>query len=168
MRYNMNVSSTQMQKKSVFVLRRWRRGDAEAVQQLCNADMDDVVQSLCEGPWDNDLRAVSETYLQAHGEFIVGVLQDRIVGMGALRRVDEATAEIKRVRVDPTFRGLGLGREILTCLEDRARELGYDLLRVDASEQEVTQRFSRSVGYDEVAREPGPGGHEIVVYEKKL
>ena len=50
------------------------------------------------------------------------------VGCGALRRIAEATGEIKRMYVRHTARGNGVGRVILTALEDEARQLGMKRL----------------------------------------
>ena len=41
------------------------------------------------------------------GAFLVAYLDDLAVGGGAVRRLDETTAEIKRMYVDPSVRGRG-------------------------------------------------------------
>jgi GNAT superfamily N-acetyltransferase len=41
------------------------------------------------------------------GAFIVAYLDGAAVGCGAVRRLDEATAELKRMYVDPSARGRG-------------------------------------------------------------
>jgi GNAT superfamily N-acetyltransferase len=46
------------------------------------------------------------------------------VGCGAFRMLDEVTAEVKRMYVDPAVRGRGVGREILDHLESAAHALG--------------------------------------------
>ena len=46
------------------------------------------------------------------------------VGRSAVRRLDEATAELKRMYVDPSVRGRGIGRELVEALEREARMLG--------------------------------------------
>lgn len=58
------------------------------------------------------------------GAFLVAYLDDVAVGCGAVRRLDEATAELKRMYVDPSVRGQGIGRTILEALEHEARVLG--------------------------------------------
>ena len=46
------------------------------------------------------------------------------VGCGAIRRLDEVTAEIKRMYVDPSVRGRGIGRALVEALENEARVAG--------------------------------------------
>ena len=58
------------------------------------------------------------------GAFIVAHLDGVAVGRGAVRRLDAATAELKRMYVDPSARGRGIGREIVEALEREARMLG--------------------------------------------
>jgi GNAT superfamily N-acetyltransferase len=58
------------------------------------------------------------------GAFVVAYLDGMAVGCGAVRRLDEATAEIKRMYVDPSVRGRGLGRALVEALEREARLLG--------------------------------------------
>lgn len=60
--------------------------------------------------------------------FFVARCDDEIAGCGALRRLDEASAEIKRMYVRPRFRGKGIGRAILLALEAQARANGVALL----------------------------------------
>jgi putative acetyltransferase len=58
------------------------------------------------------------------GAFLVAFLDDVAIGCGAVRRLDEATAEIKRMYVDPSVRGHGIGRALLKALEREAQLVG--------------------------------------------
>jgi putative acetyltransferase len=59
-----------------------------------------------------------------HGVFLVAYVEDVAVGCGAIRRLDEVTAEIKRMYVDPSVRGRGIGRAMVEALEREARQAG--------------------------------------------
>jgi putative acetyltransferase len=58
------------------------------------------------------------------GAFVVAYLDEVAVGCGAVRRLDESTAELKRMYVDPSVRGKGIGRALVEALEREARLLG--------------------------------------------
>jgi len=58
------------------------------------------------------------------GAFVVAYLDDIAVGCGAVRRLDETMAELKRMYVVPSLRGRGIGRAIVEALEREARLLG--------------------------------------------
>jgi GNAT superfamily N-acetyltransferase len=58
------------------------------------------------------------------GAFLIAWLDDVAVGCGAVRRLDESTAELKRMYVAPQVRGQGVGRTLVESLEREARALG--------------------------------------------
>jgi putative acetyltransferase len=58
------------------------------------------------------------------GTFVIARAGGRAVGCGALRRLDEASAEVKRMYVEPELRGQGIAKEILDHLEASARVMG--------------------------------------------
>lgn len=58
------------------------------------------------------------------GVFLVARRDGAAVGCGGIRLLDDATAEVKRMYVEPELRGRGVGRQVLDALEAHARELG--------------------------------------------
>lgn len=58
------------------------------------------------------------------GTFVVARAEGRAVGCGALRRLDETSAEVKRMYVEPELRGQGIAKEIVDHLEAAARVMG--------------------------------------------
>ncbi len=58
------------------------------------------------------------------GTFVIARNGGRAVGCGALRKLDETSAEVKRMYVAPEMRGQGVGKKILEHLEGVGRELG--------------------------------------------
>jgi ribosomal protein S18 acetylase RimI-like enzyme len=90
------------------------------------------------------------------------------VGCGALKLHGKAPAEIKRMWVSPSVRGLGLGRRILRELEDRAREGGVTVARLETN-RTLSEAISlyRAAGYQEVeAFNDEPYAHHW--FEKRL
>lgn len=74
------------------------------------------------------------TFRPPHGYFAVATDGADAVACGGLRRLDDATAEIKRMWVHPDRRGAGLARRLLTHLEEKAADLGYTTVRLDTNE----------------------------------
>jgi ribosomal protein S18 acetylase RimI-like enzyme len=151
-------------------IRQFDEADAAAVMRLHHEALGPTGAHLGPGPWDDDLEKIREVYLDAGGEFLVATLDDRsIVAMGALRRVDGAIAEIKRMRTAPALQGRGYGRRILARLEARAEELGYTRLQLDTTVKQVAARhLYQTAGYTETRRSPGPGADENIIYEKSM
>jgi hypothetical protein len=82
-------------------IRRYRGEDRYDVWKLHNVALNHVGAHAGNGAWDDDLHAVDAVYLDAAGEFLVGLLDGDLVAMGALRRSGPGRAEIKRMRVHP-------------------------------------------------------------------
>jgi GNAT superfamily N-acetyltransferase len=86
------------------------------------------------------------------GAWVVAYLAGRPVGCGGLQRVDAETGEIRRIYIDGSARGRGIGRSLLAELELRARRAGYVRLRLTTGDgQPEALGLFRSTGYREVA-----------------
>lgn len=87
-----------------------------------------------------------------HGTFLIGYRGGEAVACGALKRLDAATAEIKRMYVVPEARGQGVARRLLAALEKAAREIGYSVVRLDTGDRQPhALALYRAAGYQEIA-----------------
>lgn len=86
------------------------------------------------------------------GYCIVARLRGVPVGCGALKLHVSGPAELKRMWVDPTTRGLGIGQRLLDRLEALAREAGVSALRLETNRalREAISLY-RAAGFVEVA-----------------
>ena len=85
------------------------------------------------------------------GLFLVATLRGEPVGSGALKFHDSEPAELKRMWVDESARGLGVGRRILGELEKHAAEHGVRAIRLETNRTLVEAiSLYRSAGYEEV------------------
>jgi hypothetical protein len=89
----------------MLAIRRYVDADRDAVLELHHEALGPTGAHLGRGPWDDDLKQIPSVYLQSDGEFLIGVVGDEIVAMGALRRITPSIAEIKRMRTAPRFKG---------------------------------------------------------------
>ncbi len=75
----------------------------------------------------------ADRYRPPQGRCLVAWSDDLPVGCVALRPLDGATAEVKRLWVDATARGQGLARRLMTAIEDEARAMGLVALKLDTN-----------------------------------
>jgi len=151
----------------MLVLKRYQSSDQEKVLQLHELALSQVGAYAGDGPWNDDLHHIEDVYLQ-DGEFIVGLVEGELVGMGALKRTSVERAEIKRMRVHPNCQRQGLGQQVLTYLENRAKDLGVKILHLDTTDkQEAAQSLYLKNGYQEVERKQWRG-MTMIFYEKQL
>ena len=129
-------------------VRRYDHADRAEVMHLHRVALEAVGAYLGPGPWDADLDDIGASYLRAGGEFLVGVIDEAVVAMGGLRRIDDTTAELKRMRVSIDVQGQGLGRAMLRGLDSRAAALGFRTLVLDTSHRQLAAlALYRSEGY---------------------
>jgi ribosomal protein S18 acetylase RimI-like enzyme len=120
---------------------------AEYVVRYGNPDRTPIEPSMFEPP---------------QGAFFVGYLDDRPVVSGAWRRRtdvtahgSDVTAEVKRMYVTGSARGLGLARAMLAHLEDTARADGAEVMILETGmEQPEAIGLYESTGYTRI---PGFG-----------
>jgi DNA-binding MarR family transcriptional regulator/GNAT superfamily N-acetyltransferase len=85
------------------------------------------------------------------GEFFVAYLHGEAVGCGAVKHHADAPAEVKRMWIAPSVRGLGLGRRLLERLEACALAGGARVAHIETSAVLVEGlSLYRSTGWVEV------------------
>jgi GNAT superfamily N-acetyltransferase len=149
-------------------IRRYQAMYHEQVWDLHNIALNDVGAHLGNGHWDADLKDIEMHYLGNNGEFLVGLIDEHVIAMGALRKVDEGVAEIKRMRVHPRYQRRGFGQLILTQLELKAKALGYKNIALDTTTKQIgAQRLYEKNGFAKYGiTKVGP--FDVILYRKAL
>ena len=151
-----------------IVIRQYQDSDKDQVKNLHRLALEATGAFYKSGKWDGDLDKIPETYLQG-GDFLVGFMDDRLIAMGALKRISKRVGEIKRMRVIPELQGQGIGRTMLERLEERARQLGFTTLQLDTTiKQVVAQKLYERTGYVEIRRGIEGWPLETIFYKKEL
>ena len=103
--------------------------------------------------WDEttSIAATPQQLRPPAGLFVVATLHGEPIGCGGLKFHGRRPTELKRMWVAPRARGLGLGRRLLTELEQLARDHGVRVLRLETNHN-LTEAIAlyRSNGYREV------------------
>ncbi len=110
---------------------------------------------------DFDLGNIEGYYLQNRGIFYIGVVDGKIIGTSAVRRIDDKKCEIKRIYVRKDFRGRGFGRALFT----RALKFAEDnystvILKTDVRLKGAINLYRRN-GFSVVKEEDG-----VMYFEK--
>lgn len=149
-------------------IRRYQPGDWQNVWELHVLAMQQAGAYKGEGVWDDDLYHIEEVYFRRRGEFLVALLDGRLVAMGAFWQSTPTSAEIKRMRTQPEMQGQGLGGIMLRELEQRAKQLGYTHLHLETGIVQVAaQKLYRKHGFREVGRAI-IDGFDCVLFEKEI
>lgn len=102
------------------------------------------------------------------GAFLLALSDGMPIGCVGLKATDKGYAEIKRLWISPSARGLGLARRLMEQAEERALSLGITLLRLDSNRAlHEALALYRKLGWVQIARfndDPYPD----FFFEKKL
>lgn len=148
-------------------IRRYRPGDHAAALELYETALRQNGAFIEDPEMHRDMRDIEAAYL-GDGEFLVGVVDGRVVAMGALRKTSPGWAEVKRMRVVREFQRHGFGQAILDALERHAVELGYRTLHLDTGVNLEAARGLYEKNHYREARRGKVGPFDCVFYEKSL
>lgn len=102
--------------------------------------------------FEEELASVEKMYSPPVGCLLIAEYAGRIAGCVGLRKFADRVCEMKRMYVQPEFRGKSIGRELAVQVIEEARKLGYERMRLDtiASMKEANALY-RSLGFQPIA-----------------
>lgn len=102
--------------------------------------------------------------------YLVAVIGGRAVACGAWEALSERVAELKRMYVQPAFRGRGIARQLIVAIEEEALAAGRPVIRLrTGASVPAAIALYQSSGYHEIpAYGPHVGDPRSVCFEKRL
>lgn len=128
--------------------------DDPRVHVVLRAYYDELGERFASGfdPHDEGYRGESDESAPRDDSFLLATIYGAPVGCGALHHHSDF-AEIKRMWVDPAYRGIGTGYRILERLETEAHRSGYTIVRMDTNDALTAARsLYQRAGYREIPR----------------
>ena len=124
---------------STLEVRAARASEAEAIALLNNFFADQHLM----------LRRTPEMISASVDDYLVAIDEHgRILGCGALKEYSPSVAEVAAIAVSPTAQGMGLGRRIVTAVEELARKRGIP----EVFALTLEPQFFEALGYARVDR----------------
>ena len=148
-----------------IIIQRLEDSQIEAAKSVIR---DGCLEFFGEPPLEfRDMDEISAQYSEPSGIFLVLMDGERVVGTGAIRRLDERTCELKRMWLLPAYRKKGHGGRICARLLQFACTAGYERIRLDtASELADAKLFYERLGFYPIDRyNDGPA---TIFMEKRL
>ena len=99
----------------------------------CLAQYYEELNVLFEEGFDeaNSVVADPGEFCPPRGVFLVARIEGQVVGCAAVKLTTKGVGYIKRMWVDSSRRGMGLGRHMLQALEDAAADLGCNVVQLE-------------------------------------
>lgn len=119
--------------------------------------------------FDNELQILPSMYGPPMGELWLIQDQEKFVACTALRQLDKNTCELKRMFVQPAYRGQHLGEQLLEIALNTAQEIGYQSMKLDSLRRLVPAvNLYLRYGFEEIAPYNYNPEADVVYFEKKL
>jgi len=109
----------------------------------------------CLGDFDQELEQLPGEYAPHRGQLLLAMVDGVAVGCCALRALDSVdyaeACEMRRLYVEPSFRGSGIGRRLAEAQIDFARLNGYRCVLLDTlSDMEAARALYGELGFEEI------------------
>ena len=122
--------------------------DLESIRVLFREYADSLGVDLDYQGFEEELRDLPGPYAGPAGTLLLAHRDNDVVGCVGVRPIDDRTAEMKRLYVRPSGRGLGLGRTLAEAAIRFAAVNGYERMRLDTLPMmERAQELYRSLGF---------------------
>ncbi len=123
--------------------------DIETVRELMLEYGRSLGFHICFETYEQELADLPGAYAPPGGVLLLARIDDAPAGCIALRKIDEVTAELKRLYVRPEYRGAGAGRRLAEEALRCARAFGYLRVRLDTLPDQMIAAGTlyRSLGF---------------------
>jgi len=105
--------------------------EIESARQLFREYETWLGMSLCFQGFEDELANLPGYYAPPSGRLFLAYVDDELAGCIAMRKLEDAVCEMKRLFLRENARGHGLGNELIKKLIDEARVIGYKAMRLD-------------------------------------
>lgn len=112
------------------------------------APLDDILRQYDDRGELHDVDDLQSYYLDHQGLFLVAMDQGQVIGTGAIRHLDDVTAELKRLWLLEAYHGQGIGYRLIQTLLSFAQTTGCKRVRLLTDLRQVRARhFYQRVGF---------------------
>jgi ribosomal protein S18 acetylase RimI-like enzyme len=126
--------------------------DLAAARRLFRAYSDWLAVDLSFQDFEQELATLPGAYAPPQGRLLLAKIGGEAAGCVALRPLEPGICEMKRLWVEPSFGGAGLGRELALAIIQAARDAGYRRMRLDTmpARMQAAQHLYGTLGFREI------------------
>jgi putative acetyltransferase len=126
-------------------------GEIDIVRALMREYQQALGVDLSFQGFESELSALPGAYAPPSGRLLLACHSGEPVGCVALQRISATRAEMKRLYVPPSARGLGVGRKLVAHVLEEARAIGYSEMVLDTlPTMSDAQRLYQQFGFRDI------------------
>jgi ribosomal protein S18 acetylase RimI-like enzyme len=125
--------------------------------------------SLAFQNFSDELKIIQNMYGSPNGCLIIVYDDNKAIACAAYRKIGEDIAELKRMYIQPSYRGLKIGKTLLEMLCSSAVEHGFKYMRLDTLDTMLPAiHLYRSNGFYDISAYYHNPNEGVVYMEKQL
>lgn len=127
-----------------------KQSDITKVAKLYETSLRDNQKGFIQiNDFNESIKSMANEFKANNGNVYILKENNRVLGMGALKKVDNITVEICKLHLYPQLKGRGLGKKMALELMEYAKKLGYTKmnLHVTKTQREAIGLYTR-LGFD--------------------
>jgi ribosomal protein S18 acetylase RimI-like enzyme len=106
---------------------------------------------LCFQGFDEELRTLYIQYNLPTGCLVLVYDDEKVIGCAAIRELENTSCELKRMYLKAECRGKNIGKKLLQCMFDKAKDLGYTKILLDTLPQMTqAQHLYKQFGFQQI------------------
>lgn len=123
----------------------------EEIKQLFLEYINSLKVDLTFQDVETELKTLPGKYAPPNGVLILALINGKEAGCVALRKISDNVCEMKRLYVRDEFRGLGIGKNLVSKVIKEAKGLNYQYIRLDTlPTMKSAQALYSSLGFYDI------------------
>lgn len=116
-----------------------------------NGTLEDSIRHFETSGEFRDMDEVQSHYFENNGLFLAVLDDDRLIGTGAVRKLENSACELKRLWLLEAYHGKRIGYQVFMRVLEFARSQNYQFMRLQTSpEQSRARLFYKKLGFYEI------------------
>lgn len=125
--------------------------------------------SLCFQGFQEELENLPGKYSEPTGTILLAKDGEKVVGIVALKQLEEEVCEMKRLFVLPDYQGYGIGKMLTESLLNKAKDLNFKIMKLDTlGRLESAVALYQKLGFEQTNPYNINPEEDILYFEKKL
>jgi ribosomal protein S18 acetylase RimI-like enzyme len=101
--------------------------------------------------FQEELKTLPGKYVLPHGILVLALVDGKEAGCVALHKISDSICEMKRLYVRDDYRGLGIGKKLISIIIEEAIKMKYQFIRLDTlPTMKSAQALYTSIGFYDI------------------